>query len=187
MKREFHLTIAKIFGLAAAALVFGCAPPAPSASPVANRLAALSSASLSGGAALTSDSEWRCPDSDNVTLKDNIGLGGYDYSAANSYSVCVSRSTQSQFKVKGSTTSKAICIYPMRTGYTASGGYNPSIGLADTPQCFAITGNVIYVNFKTTADINYFSIVDANYTDQMNSCLSDSKAPCPAHAEGFVQ
>lgn len=185
----------KILGLVAAAFVFGCAPQnngstaAKSSVQAAGRMAALSALSVGGGA-LDNGSDWNCPYEANVTLKDHIAPGGgYDYSGGESFTVCASRTKTpaTTFKISGNTRAKAICVYPMRTGYSAgSGSYSAMPGLADNPKCMAITGAPIMVSFKESADINYMVIVDANYAEAMNNCLS-STASCPAHSEGFVQ
>lgn len=183
--KDFRFAVAKIFGIVAAAFVFGCAPPPPAAPKQVDRAAAMSAAQSFSSGSTASNSDWRCPDSANVTLKDNIGRNGYDFTGSDSYTVCVSRSSQTVFKIQGTTTARAICVYPMRSGQSNS-SYTASVALSDTPQCFSISGAAIVVSFRSTADINYMSIVDANFSSAMNSCLS-STSPCPAHSEGFVQ
>lgn len=179
MKREIHVAVAKIIALIASVLVFGCAPPSPG--PLApNRLAGVKGAA-SNMASMVSDGEWRCPDDDNILPKDYIGPNGYDYSGSNSFRACVGRTSQSRFKISGATTSRAVCVYPMHSGY--GGG---DIALAASPKCFAVDGSPIVAEFSSSANINYLVIVDTNFTNAMNACLS-SASPCPAHAEGFVQ
>lgn len=176
---RFGFSITHIFACATAALVFGCAPPPPSTTAV-NRAAALSSAGRS--AIVGSDGDWSCPNEANVTLKDNISSsGGWDFTGNESFRVCVNRNDGKQFKITGMTSSRAVCIYPMNAPTTQS----PQ--LLSAPQCYNITGSPIYANFsQSSSAINYLVIVDANRTNALNSCLSDT-SPCPAHSEGFVQ
>jgi hypothetical protein len=167
--------VAKVFAILCAGLVTACAPP-PKSSKAVDRTAALRAAGL---AASNDDANWRCPYEANVTLKDYIGNGGWDYTGTGDYKVCVSRSSTSTFKVSGTAGSQAICVYPMRVSYTGT----PQ--LVETPKCFGINGSAIEVSFQAK-DINYMVIVDANYTDAMSSCLG-GPSPCPSHSEGFVQ
>ncbi|MBI3543129.1 MAG: hypothetical protein HY075_07640 [Deltaproteobacteria bacterium] len=186
MKKEFQVTLGKVLALVAAALVFGCAPPPPASPVTADRAAAMRSASSSaalvnGGAS----GSWTCPSSPNVLLKDNISINGtWDYTGADDYKVCVasgSGSSPTAFKVTGSTASRLLCIYPMHAGSSGA----PK--LVASPQCYSVTGAAILPNFATpSATINYMLIVDGNFTEAMDSCLSDTTS-CPAHSEGFIQ
>lgn len=179
MNQEKSFIFAKLFAVVAAALVFGCAPPSPSGT-TADRMAALKAAALSGSAAAISGS-WSCPTNSNVNLKDNITLTGWDFTGTDDYKVCRSTSSNLSFKVTGSTASGALCFYPMYQGSTGA----PQV--VATPTCYSVTGSPILPVFASaTATINYMVVVDANYTEAMNSCLSSS-TPCPAHSEGFIQ
>ena len=166
--------------LAAAFLTLGCAPQMPKQASAANRLELLKGASLSDGNA-NSDPNWDCPTDVeyNVVLQDGIGLTGPDNAGGEKYTVCTYHDDTSRFKISGDASSRSICIYPMLKDYSG----NPT--LVDAPQCFGISDAPIDVKFNAQ-NANYMVIVDSDFTDAMNSCLSSS-APCPPHAEGFVQ
>lgn len=174
MKNPNLLSFAAVFLIAA--LITGCAPQRRSQE-TPNQSSLLKAAS---GSYLSDDDSWRCPASANVRLKDYIGTNGYDYSGREDFTVCVSRDDVKRFKViANQPAARAVCVYPMQTGYTGN------LSLVEAPKCFTLDGDDFEVSFNSAA-INYMTIVDVNYTQQMNSCLS-STASCPSHSEGFVQ
>lgn len=177
---------AKLLAAVGALLVFGCAQPSQNPPPTTSQMAAIRAIDGNGGSAAGSNG-WNCPGSPNITLANNIAEGGgVDY-LSNNYTACRSTSNASAFQINGTTSSQAICIYPMQAGYNSTQGtYTSTPQLVDSPQCFAISGGTITVQFSAGASINYLLIVDSNYTQQLDSCLS-SNAPCPAYSEGFVQ
>ena len=176
MKQENRFLFAKLFAIAAAALVFGCAPPSPNTT-TADRGAAFKT----GSAALVSSAGFNNCAANNVTLKDNITETGWDFTGLGNYTICRSTSSATTFQVKGSTDASALCFYPMNQ--PASGAPQ----LVGNPQCYSVTGSPILPVFTgVTGTINYMAVVDANYTSAMSGCLSSS-TPCPAHSEGFIQ
>jgi hypothetical protein len=158
----------------------GCAPtptkPPTVANPTSQMMASTGLKKMGGSGDLTS---WYCPGSPNVTLKDDVGFGGFDSTGSEDFTVCVHRDDNTKFRISGNTSSKSLCVYPMMT---ASGS---SISLVEAPKCFAIGSTAIEADFVSKS-INYFVVVDANYTAALNSCLSGTSA-CPPHSEGFVQ
>ncbi|MEW6055970.1 MAG: hypothetical protein AB1540_05085 [Bdellovibrionota bacterium] len=168
----------------------GCAPNLATQNP-ADRKATLASLGLHSAALNEDDANWRCPHSDNVTLRDSISLGGFDFTANGSFKVCVGRNDDAKFRVRGTTSSGSLCVYPLQVCYSrqssncvaTNGG--ALVRLLETPQCAVVSRAPLEFQFNSR-NANYMVIVDINFTNDMNRCLSGSSA-CPPHSEGFVQ
>lgn len=171
-----NIVIALFIGV----LVMGCSPQRR-AKETANQSSLLK---VSLGVSLTNSDNWRCPPAPNVRLKDYIGVNGYDYSGQNDYTVCVSRDAVNTFMViPNQPTAREVCVYPLRT----QTGYTNLLQLVETPKCFKFNdeNDPFEVSFNSQS-ISEMVIVDRNFTQQMNSCLS-SVAACPSYTKGFVQ
>ncbi len=118
--------------------------------------------------------EWRCPSTANVLFQSD-----YHYTE-NNFVVCTHREDPQRFKIfSEQSTYQNICVYPL---YKNSQNL---FQLTSAPQCLTFLSNQAAARF-TTININYMVIIDRQYTNQMNACLS-SQTSCPPHSEGLVQ
>lgn len=176
---------AQILCIIAGFIAFGCGSQPARSKPVPNPLAVFKGSAQAN--ASDRDDNWICPMSANVTLNDNVSGNGYDYSGSKNYTVCATRDADagkaSRFLIiPHSTSSRTVCFYPMRASRSVAS--TPS--LMANPECRAVQGLEFELDFGPITDINYMVVVDVNYTDAMNACLS-GPSPCPAHSKGFVQ
>jgi hypothetical protein len=126
------------------------------------------------GSSSSLDADWRCPPGANVTPANAVSPTTNGH-----FTVCVNRQDSSRFLISGTSATNQLCAYPMRKT-------NSQTFLVESPRCFSITPSTGSQIDFAASDINFMAIVSANYTNQMNSCLS-STAACPAYSQGFVQ
>lgn len=176
---------AQILCVLAGFIAFGCGGQPTRQTTIPNPLSVFKGSSQAHASSL--DNDWICPPSANITLNNNVSGNGYDYSGARNYTVCATRNADagkaSRFLIiPHSTSQRTVCFYPMR----ASRSVASTPALKANPQCRAIQGTELELDFGQVTDINYMVVVDVNYTDAMNACLSGPSS-CPAHSKGFVQ
>lgn len=125
--------------------------------------------------ALSSSTDWRCPEPGSFNITPSSGRLGTD----GSFTACRAANDPSRIKLSGLTRSAAICVYPMSQSIGSS-----NISLVDQRKCYAIGSGPIVIQFNSS-QVNHLYIVDSQFTNAMEACLN-GPSECPPYSAGSL-